>query len=90
MSKKLTLQLTPEMEEVLDDLVATRGMPKSQVLRRAVLLMKYLDEQAADNKDILVRDNETGTAERLVLESQMTRKKTAVEARPRRSQSAST
>lgn len=74
---KLTLQLSPEMDAVLDELAASRDLPKAQVLRRAVLLMKYLDDQTAGDKDILLRDNSTGDANRLILESQVTRVATA-------------
>jgi predicted transcriptional regulator len=68
---KLTLQLSPEMERVLDQLADSRQLPKSQVLRRAMLLMQYLDDQVADNHDIVIRDKTTGETSRLVFESQM-------------------
>lgn len=67
---KMTLQLTPEMDAVLDRLAETRGVPKAQALRRAMLLMDYLDEQIADNNDLLIRDPQ-GELTRLVLESQL-------------------
>ena len=68
---KLTLQLSPDMDLVLDQLAARRGMKKSQALRRAMLVMQYLDEQIADGKDVVLRDRETGHDAQLVLESQM-------------------
>ena len=68
---KLTLQLSPEMDRVLDQLADTRQLPKAQVLRRAMLLMQFLDDQVADDHDIVLRDRRTGETSRLVFESQL-------------------
>jgi predicted transcriptional regulator len=65
---KLTVQFTDELDQVLEDLAEARGLPKTQVLRRAVLLMRYLDEAAAQGADLVLRDKE-GNEQRLVLES---------------------
>jgi hypothetical protein len=68
---KLTVQLSDEMDEVVGDLAEQRGVPKTQVLRNAVLLMKYLDDAVAGGSKIeLVNDNK-GTRDRLVMESQI-------------------
>ena len=74
---KLTLQLSPEMERVLEQLANSRQLPKSQVLRRAVLLMQFLDNQVADDHDIVLKDRKTGETSRLVFESQMSEAATA-------------
>lgn len=68
---KLTLQLTPEMDAILDKLAKERGLSKSQVLRRALVLMNYLDDSAASDKQILLKDATSGEVERLVLETQI-------------------
>jgi predicted transcriptional regulator len=70
---KLTVQFTGEMDEVLGELAEARGLPKTQVLRRAVLLMRYLDEAAAAGADLVLRDRVTGDEQKLVLESSMQR-----------------
>lgn len=67
---KLTLSVTPELDDVLEKMAVNRGMSKSQAIRRAVILMNYLDE-SANNRDILLRDHETGEVEKLLLETQM-------------------
>lgn len=69
---KLTLQLSPEMDRVLDQLADSRQLPKAQILRRAMLLMQFLDDQVADDQDIVLRDRRTGETSRLVFESQLT------------------
>lgn len=68
---KLTLQVTPELDAILEKLSRERGISKSQIMRRAIVLMNYLDEGASNNKDILLRDASSGEVEKLVLESQM-------------------
>lgn len=68
---KLTVQLTDEMDEVIDQLADVRGLPKTQVLRRAVLLMKYLDDAATADQDIIFRDRKSGDEKQLVLESSL-------------------
>jgi hypothetical protein len=66
---KLTVQFTDEMDEVIEELAEARGLPKTQVLRRAVLLMRYLDTAAATGQDLVLRDRATGQERQLVLES---------------------
>ena len=68
---KLTLQLSPEMDDVLDELSEARGLPKAQVVRQAMLIMKYLDEQMAEGKDVILRDKETAVDSQLVFESRL-------------------
>jgi predicted transcriptional regulator len=68
---KLTVQFTDKMDEVLEELARARDVPKAQVLRRAVLLMRYLDEAAAAGTDLVLRDRATGQERQLVLESSM-------------------
>ena len=65
---KMTFQVSPEMDSILEQLAAERDIPKTQVIRRAVLLMRYLD---AENKEISVRDKESGEVSKLVFESQL-------------------
>lgn len=68
---KLTVQLTDEMDEVIDELAEVRSLPKTQVMRRAVLLMKYLDDAAKSGQDIVLRDRQSGQERQLVLESSL-------------------
>jgi hypothetical protein len=67
---KLTVQFSDEMDQVLEDLAEARGLAKTQVLRRAVLLMRYLDEAAAHGTDLVLRDQD-GNERQLVLESNL-------------------
>lgn len=66
---KVTVQFTSELDDVLADLAQCRGLAKTQVLRRAVLLMSYLDRAAAEGADLVLRDRATGQERQLVMES---------------------
>jgi len=66
---KVTVQFTDELDDVLSELAQCRGLAKTQVLRRAVLLMNYLDKAAADGADLVLRDRATGYERQLVMES---------------------
>jgi hypothetical protein len=68
---KLTLEVSDEMNEVLAEMASMRHVPKTQVLRRAVGLMRFLDEAIANNEEIVLRDKTTMHERRLVLESQL-------------------
>jgi hypothetical protein len=67
---KMTVQFSTEMEEVLEVLSDVRGLPKTQVLRDAVRLMKYLDDEGR-SADLVLRSREDGSERQLVLESQL-------------------
>lgn len=66
---KVTVQFTDELDDVLSDLAQCRGLAKTQVLRRAVLLMSYLDKATAEGVDLVLRDRVTGQERHLVMES---------------------
>jgi predicted transcriptional regulator len=46
---KLTVQLSGELDSVLDDLAKSQGIPKTQVIRRSIALMKYLNEETSES-----------------------------------------
>ncbi len=52
---KFTVQMDDKMTSMLENIAAKRGIPKTQVLRNAVALLKYLDD-ASEKKDVVLRD----------------------------------
>lgn len=66
---KVTVQFSDELDGILSELAECRGLAKTQVLRRAVLLMKYLDKASAEGADLVLRDRESGRERQLVMES---------------------
>lgn len=67
---KYTLNLTPQMDEVLQDLADAQGVPKSTVIRRAVGLLKYLSEERATGARVRIEE-EDGTVKEIVLEEDL-------------------
>lgn len=65
---KLTVQMSDEMDQLLMELSDERGLPKTQVLRDAVRLMKYLDDAAGNDQDIVLRHRGTGAERQILLE----------------------
>lgn len=68
---KVTVLFTDELGDVLAELAQCRGLAKTQVLRRAVLLMSYLDKVTADGADLILKDRATGQERQLVMESSL-------------------
>jgi predicted transcriptional regulator len=66
---KFTVQLTDEMDEALAEVAKRRGVPKTQALRRAVALMKYLDEADRSGEKVIVKTKD-GEERQIVFESQ--------------------
>lgn len=69
-AKKYTIEMNAEMDELLSELASERGLPKSQVIRRAIGLLDYLDD-VADSHDIILRSKTDRSEQRLVMESEM-------------------
>ena len=57
---KLTVQLSGELDSVLDDLAKSQGVPKTQVIRRSIALMKYLEDETSKNPDRKLAITENG------------------------------
>jgi predicted transcriptional regulator len=66
---KLTVNVSSQLDEVIDQLARARDLPKTAVLRNAVMLMRFLDQAAEDGRELLLRDRETGQEQLLVFES---------------------
>jgi len=57
---KLTVQLSGELDSVLGDLAERQGIPKTQVIRRSIALMKYLEDETSKNPDRKLAITENG------------------------------
>ena len=57
--RRLTLDLSPELDEILQELADGSGGTKSEILRKSIVLMKVLADAKADGKKFgIVRNNE--------------------------------
>lgn len=64
---KYTINLSPELEGVLNELATRQGVTKSAVIRRAVGLMKYLADERADGGRVVIETPER--AKEVVMEA---------------------
>jgi Ribbon-helix-helix protein, copG family len=56
---KFTVQLSGQMDDLLAELAREQGIPKTQVIRRSLGLLKFLnDEQKAGNKIAVTKDDQ--------------------------------
>lgn len=56
---KFTVQLSGKMDDLLTELAREQGIPKTQVIRRSLGLLKFLnDEQKAGNKIAVTKDDQ--------------------------------
>ena len=65
-STKLTVNLSEEVVAILRDLASREGTTMTEVLRRAIAVQKYLTDEQAAGKNIVIEDPETKTARQLV------------------------
>jgi hypothetical protein len=55
--KRLTLDMSPKMDDILTHLARGKSMSKAEVLRRAVALYNYVEEQLASGETSLTISN---------------------------------
>ena len=65
--QRFTLDLEPELDRVLTNLAASREMPKSEIIRRAVASYAYLSDARKAGKRIDLIDENNRTVQEVVL-----------------------
>jgi hypothetical protein len=64
----MAISVSRKMERILNGMARRRRVSRGEVLRRAVLLMKFLSDWDRDpNHEIIIRDPKTGRERRLVM-----------------------
>jgi predicted transcriptional regulator len=66
---KLTVEMNDEMNRALARVADRRDIPKTAALRRAVALLKFLDDAAERGEEVVLRDPKTKTERTIVFES---------------------
>ncbi len=56
--KKLIVEFSEELDKVIGALAAQQGVPKTQVIRRAVSLLKYVDDQRREGHKLAIADKD--------------------------------
>ncbi|MDQ1536329.1 MAG: hypothetical protein QOE58_722 [Actinomycetota bacterium] len=69
MAKKFTVEMNRELDDVVTALAEQQQVPKTQVVRRALALLKYLEDERRAGRVILVQDPDTGREKELVFET---------------------
>ncbi len=60
---KFTVEFNPEAAAVIDRLALKKGASKADIVRRALNLLSYVEDQQAKNSKILVQDADGETRE---------------------------
>ena len=53
---KLTVQFTGRIDDDLGTLASEQGIPKTQVIRRAIALMKFIEDERAKGHKVSITD----------------------------------
>lgn len=53
---KLTVEFNDKMNSILDDLSQAEGIPKTQVIRRAIALLKYAEDERRKGHKLTIAD----------------------------------
>jgi len=66
-SSRLTVNLSEELVESLREMATRSGTTMTDVLKRAIAVQKFLEEQQDEGKKLLMEDPEANTIRELVL-----------------------
>ena len=62
---KISVNLSDEVLVALRELAARNDVTMTEVLRRAISILKFLQDAQGDGKDLLLRDPQTKEIERI-------------------------
>ncbi len=65
-TQKVTVNLSPEVVEILKELAKRTGTNMTEVLKRAIATQKFLTDQQAEGKKLIIEDPEKHTTQQLV------------------------
>jgi ribbon-helix-helix CopG family protein len=64
--KKTTLELTGDLDEMLEALSKSQGASKGEVIKRALALLKYLEEQQNEGNKVAITDKNDRVVQEIV------------------------
>lgn len=67
----MELETSKTMDRILDELGEPRNLDRTQVLRRAILLLAFLDGEVEAGKEVIIYNSKTGTADKLLIEGEI-------------------
>lgn len=66
MAKKVTVEVTDQLDQVLSKLAENQAVTKSQVVRRALALLDYLNDEQSNGRRV-VTEGQNGEDEREIV-----------------------
>lgn len=63
---KLTVTFSGKIDDDLDHLAHEQGIPKTQVIRRAIALMKYLEDEREQGRKVAITDEDMTVLKEIV------------------------
>lgn len=63
---RITANLSQEVVDAIEELAAKSGITKTEVIRRAVAMERFLEEQEEHGADLLIRQRGSREVERVV------------------------
>jgi hypothetical protein len=66
-TERITVALIARAAEALQQLVASTGLSKTDIVNRALTLYEYIDSQTQAGNDLIIRDKKTGETETIRL-----------------------
>lgn len=64
---KVTFQLDDNLDAVLGELATKQGLKKSQMLRRSIALMKFLEDERTQGNRIAITDDKGQVVREIVI-----------------------
>ena len=65
---RLTIQISDRLEEILDQLAKEDGIPKAQVIRRAIAVLKFLEDEKRNGNKITISSHDDRVLKELVVQ----------------------
>lgn len=63
---KTTVQLSGDLDKILSDLSKEQGVPKTQVIRRSLALLKYLEDERRSGGKVAITDQDGKVVKEIV------------------------
>ena len=65
-TQKVTVNLAPEVVDILKELAKRDNTTMTEVLKRAIAVQKFLSDQQAEGKHVIIEDPQEHTTRQLV------------------------
>ncbi len=67
-NKRLTVQIGPQLEEILEKMAREEGVTKAQIIRRAIAVLKFLDDERSLGHKVTISNKDDKIIKELVVQ----------------------